>query len=65
MARDRQSHRGGITEGARFVSRGQSRYTEHGEPEPVVLRFTVRGNLSLLLGRTLADAFRKAGFTVR
>ena len=27
--------------------------------EPVVLRFTVRGNLSLLLGRTLADAFRE------
>jgi formamidopyrimidine-DNA glycosylase len=28
--------------------------------EPVVLRFAVRGNLSLLLGRTLADAFRKS-----
>jgi len=32
--------------------------------EPVVLRFTVRGNLSLLLGRTLADAFRKSHFLV-
>jgi formamidopyrimidine-DNA glycosylase len=30
----------------------------------VVLRFTVRGNLSLLLGRTLADAFRKSHFLV-
>jgi formamidopyrimidine-DNA glycosylase len=32
--------------------------------EPVVLRFTVRGNLSLLLGRTLADVFRKSHFLV-
>lgn len=32
--------------------------------EPVVLRFTVRGNLSLLLGRKLADAFRKSHFLV-
>jgi formamidopyrimidine-DNA glycosylase len=32
--------------------------------EPVVLRVTVRGNLSLLLGRTLADAFRKSHFLV-
>jgi formamidopyrimidine-DNA glycosylase len=32
--------------------------------EPIVLRFTVRGNLSLLLGRTLADAFRKSHFLV-
>src|SRR5215831_11759426 len=32
--------------------------------EPVVLRFTVRGNLSLLLGRALVDAFRKSHFLV-
>ncbi len=32
--------------------------------EPVVLRCTVRGNLSLLLGRALADAFRKSHFVV-
>src|SRR5262249_28143853 len=32
--------------------------------EPVVLRFTVRGNLSLLLGRSLNDAFRKSHFLV-
>lgn len=32
--------------------------------EPVVLRFTVRGNLSLLLGRPLRDAFRKSHFLV-
>ena len=32
--------------------------------EPVVLRFAVRGNLSLLLGRTLADVFRKSHFLV-
>jgi formamidopyrimidine-DNA glycosylase len=32
--------------------------------EPVVLRVTVRGNLSLLLGRTLADVFRKSHFLV-
>jgi len=32
--------------------------------EPVVLRVTVRGNLSLLLGRTLADAFRRSHFLV-
>jgi formamidopyrimidine-DNA glycosylase len=32
--------------------------------EPVVLRFAVRGNLSLLLGRTLADLFRKSHFLV-
>lgn len=32
--------------------------------EPVVLRFTVRGNLSLLLGRRLAQAFRKSHFLV-
>jgi formamidopyrimidine-DNA glycosylase len=32
--------------------------------EPVVLRFAVPGNLSLLLGRTLAEAFRKSHFLV-
>jgi len=32
--------------------------------EPVVLRFAVRGNLSLLLGRTLAEVFRKSHFLV-
>ncbi len=32
--------------------------------EPVVLRFAVRGNLSLLLGRPLADVFRKSHFVV-
>jgi formamidopyrimidine-DNA glycosylase len=32
--------------------------------EPVVLRFTVRGNLSLLLGRKLEDAFRNSHFLV-
>jgi len=32
--------------------------------EPVVLRFTVRGNLSVLLGRPLVDAFRKSHFLV-
>jgi formamidopyrimidine-DNA glycosylase len=32
--------------------------------EPVVLRFTVRGNLSLLLGRALQDVFRKSHFVV-
>jgi formamidopyrimidine-DNA glycosylase len=32
--------------------------------EPVVLRFTVRGNLSLLLGRALLDVFRKSHFVV-
>jgi formamidopyrimidine-DNA glycosylase len=32
--------------------------------EPVVLRFTVRGNLSLLLGRALEDVFRKSHFVV-
>lgn len=32
--------------------------------EPVVLRFAVRGNLSLLLGRPLADLFRKSHFLV-
>jgi formamidopyrimidine-DNA glycosylase len=32
--------------------------------EPVVLRFTVRGNLSLLLGRELRDVFRKSHFVV-
>jgi len=32
--------------------------------EPVVLRVTVRGNLSLLLGRTLVDVFRKSHFLV-
>jgi len=32
--------------------------------EPVVLRFTVRGNLSLLLGRRLAQAFRRSHFLV-
>jgi formamidopyrimidine-DNA glycosylase len=32
--------------------------------EPVVLRFTVRGNLSLLLGRPLHDVFRKSHFIV-
>jgi len=32
--------------------------------ETVVLRFTVRGNLSLLLGRPLEDAFRRSHFLV-
>jgi formamidopyrimidine-DNA glycosylase len=32
--------------------------------EPVVLRFTVHGNLSLLLGRPLLDVFRKSHFVV-
>jgi formamidopyrimidine-DNA glycosylase len=32
--------------------------------EPVVLRFLVRGNLSLLLGRTLRDVSRKGHFLV-
>jgi formamidopyrimidine-DNA glycosylase len=32
--------------------------------EPVVLRFTVRGNLSLLQGRPLVDLFRKSHFLV-
>jgi len=32
--------------------------------EPVVLRFAVRGNLSLLLGRPLRDVFRKSHFLV-
>src|SRR6266571_9434758 len=32
--------------------------------EPVVLRFAVRGNLSLLMGRTLADVLRKSHFLV-
>ncbi len=32
--------------------------------EPVVLRFAVRGNLSLLLGRALADVQRKSHFLV-
>ena len=32
--------------------------------EPVVLRFTVRGNLSLLLGRSLLDIVRKSHFIV-
>jgi formamidopyrimidine-DNA glycosylase len=32
--------------------------------EPVVLRFCVRGNLSLLLGRRLDDVFRKSHFLV-
>jgi formamidopyrimidine-DNA glycosylase len=32
--------------------------------EPVVLRFTVRGNLSLLLDRSLRDVFRKSHFVV-
>jgi len=32
--------------------------------EPVVLRFTIRGNLSLLLGRPLREAFRKSHFLV-
>jgi formamidopyrimidine-DNA glycosylase len=32
--------------------------------EPVVLRLTVRGNLSLLLGRTLAEVLRKSHFLV-
>jgi formamidopyrimidine-DNA glycosylase len=32
--------------------------------EPLVLRFTVRGNLSLLLGRKLVEAFRKSHFLV-
>src|SRR5262249_60820116 len=32
--------------------------------EPVVMRFAVRGNLSLLLGRTLDDVIRHAHFLV-
>jgi len=32
--------------------------------EPVILRFAVPGNLSLLLGRPLTDAFRKSHFLV-
>ncbi len=32
--------------------------------EPVVLRYTVRGNLSLLQGRPLVDLFRKSHFLV-
>jgi formamidopyrimidine-DNA glycosylase len=32
--------------------------------EPVVLRFLVRGNLSLLLGRTLVDVHRRSHFLV-
>ena len=32
--------------------------------EPVVLRFAVRGNLSLLLGRALDEVFRKSHFLV-
>ncbi|MCG6924804.1 MAG: endonuclease VIII [Acidobacteria bacterium] len=32
--------------------------------EPVVLRFAVQGNLSLLLGRALADAVRRSHFIV-
>jgi formamidopyrimidine-DNA glycosylase len=32
--------------------------------EPIVLRFAVRGNLSLLLGRPLLDIFRKSHFLV-
>lgn len=32
--------------------------------EPVILRFTVRGNLSLLLGRRLDDVFRKSHLVV-
>jgi formamidopyrimidine-DNA glycosylase len=32
--------------------------------EPVVLRFTVQGNLSLLLGRPLGDVLRKSHFVV-
>jgi len=32
--------------------------------EPVVLRFAVRGNLSLVLGRRLEDVFRKSHFLV-
>jgi formamidopyrimidine-DNA glycosylase len=32
--------------------------------EPVVLRYAVRGNLSLLLGRPLVDLFRKSHFLV-
>src|SRR5262245_21741472 len=32
--------------------------------EPVVLRFLVRGNLSLLLGRRLADVLRRSQFLV-
>jgi formamidopyrimidine-DNA glycosylase len=32
--------------------------------EPIVLRYAVRGNLSLLLGRSLEDVFRKSHFLV-
>jgi formamidopyrimidine-DNA glycosylase len=32
--------------------------------EPVILRFAVKGNLSLLLGRRLEDVFRKSHFVV-
>lgn len=40
------------------------RVTDERVREPVVLRFTVRGNLSLLLGRPLESAFRKSHFLV-
>ena len=32
--------------------------------EPIVLRFLVRGNLSLLMGRRLADITRRAHFVI-
>jgi formamidopyrimidine-DNA glycosylase len=41
-----------------------SRVTAERVREPVVLRFAVRGNLSLLLGRPLDDVFRKSHFVV-
>ncbi|HSB62147.1 MAG TPA: DNA-formamidopyrimidine glycosylase family protein [Vicinamibacteria bacterium] len=40
------------------------RVTAERVKEPVVLRFAVRGNLSLLLGRPLDDLFRKSHFLV-
>jgi len=40
------------------------RVTSERVQEPVVMRFAVRGNLSLLLGRPLAEAFRKSHFLV-
>jgi formamidopyrimidine-DNA glycosylase len=46
---------------ARLV--GREVVSEHVQ-EPVVLRFAVKGNLSLLLGRSLVDVSRKSHFVV-
>ena len=43
---------------------GQRASTWERVREPVVLRFAVRGNLSLLLGRPLHDVLRKSHFLV-